>query len=153
MSHVPHMKEKTLRYKGHAAKIKLLKDMGLFSEDERSLNNINYRPIDFTADLLKENWLLLEKEEEFTVMRIICQNQDKKIQIDLYDEYNTNTHITSMARTTGYTCTAGANLILQNILQDIGVFPPEMIGKKLICYDFIINYLKERNVNLKIKTT
>ena len=149
MSHVPHMKEKTLRYKGHAEKIKLLKEMGLFSENSRSLNNITYRPIDLTADLLKENWLLLDEEEEFTVMRIICQNQDKKIQIDLYDEYNTNTHISSMARTTGYTCTAGANLILQNIFQDTGVFPPELIGKKLTCYDFIIQYLEERNVILK----
>tara|TARA_Y100001968_G_C19381887_1_gene730760 strand:- start:439 stop:1554 length:1116 start_codon:yes stop_codon:yes gene_type:complete len=153
MSHVPYMKEKTLRYKGHSKKIKLLKDIGLFSYNERSINNIKYRPIDFTSDILKENWRLSEYEEEFTVMRIICQNQNKKIQIDLYDEYNQQTKITSMARTTGYTCTAGANLVLKNMFNDVGVFPPELIGRKRICHDFILNYIKERDINLKIKTT
>ena len=152
MSHVPFMKEKTLRYKGHAEKIKLLKDMGLFNENKRSVNNVIYRPIDITADLLKENCLLSEEEEEFTVMRIICKNQNKKIQIDLYDEYDKKTKITSMARTTGYTCAAGANLILKNMFQSVGIFPPELIGRESLCYDFIINYLDQRNVNLKIKT-
>ena len=56
-----------------------------------------------------------------------------------------------MARTTGYTCTAGANLVLKNIFNNIGVFPPEIIGKNLSCYEFIIKYLQERNVNLKTK--
>ena len=151
MAHVPHMKEKTLRYKGHANTIQLLKDIGLFSLNERSINNIKYRPIDFTSDILKENWFLSENEEEFTVMRIICQNQDKKIQIDLYDEFDKKTNITSMARTTGYTCTAGANLILKNIFNNHGVFPPELIGKIRTCYDFILSYINERNINLKIK--
>tara|TARA_B100001250_G_scaffold410521_1_gene437130 strand:- start:6948 stop:8063 length:1116 start_codon:yes stop_codon:yes gene_type:complete len=153
MSHVPYMKEKTLRYKGHAQKINLLKDIGLFSDNERSINNIKYRPIDITSDILKENWCLSKDEEEFTVMRVICQNQIKKIQIDLYDKYDKQTNITSMARTTGYTCTAGANLILKNIFHDVGVFPPELIGKKLICHNFILDYIKQRNINLKIKAT
>ena len=46
MSHVPNMKEKTLRYPGHAKKIQLLKDIGLFSEKTKSLNDYNFKPID-----------------------------------------------------------------------------------------------------------
>ena len=151
MSHVPNMKEKTLRYPGHVEKIQLLKEIGFFHEEIRNLKNHNYKPIDITADILKEKWFLKEGEEEFTVMKIIMENKNKKIQIDLYDEYDKKTNTTSMARTTGYTCTAGVNLILEKLFSRKGIFPPELIGKEKVCYNFIINYLKERNINLKTR--
>ena len=150
MSHVPDMKEKTLRYPGHTKKIQLLKDIGFFDNNKRKIKNIHYKPIDITSDILKEKWFLKENEEEFTVMKIIINSNSKKVEIDLYDEYDKKTNITSMARTTGYTCTAGVNLILNDLFLDKGVFPPEMIGKKSECYNFIINYLKKRNINLQI---
>ncbi len=149
MSHVPNMKEKTLRYPGHVQKIQLLKEIGFFNEDTRSVNNHNYKPIEVTADILKEKWFLEEGEEEFTVMKIILENDDKKVQIDLYDEYDKKTKTTSMARTTGYTCSAGVNLITENLFSQKGVFPPELIGKEKTCYDFAIKYLEERNIYLK----
>ena len=152
MSHVPNMKEKTLRYPGHAKKIQLLKDIGLFSTKTKSLNDYNFKPIDIIAEILKKDWHLEEGEKEFTVMRIIMKNNDKQIQVDLYDEYDTQTEITSMARTTGYTCTAGANLIINKIFNKKGVYPPELISIEDNCYNFIINYLEERNVILKTKT-
>jgi len=152
MSHVPNMIEKTLRYPGHAKKIQLLKDIGFFNHEKININNKIYSPIEMTAELLKKDWLLKEEEKEFTVMRIIMEGKDKKTTIDLFDEYNTATNITSMARTTGYTCTAGANLILNNLFNKQGVFPPELIGKENKCYNFIINYLKERSINLTTQT-
>ena len=54
-----------------------------------------------------------------------------------------------MARTTGYTCTAGANLLINKIFDKKGVFPPELVGKDTKSYKFIISYLKEREINLK----
>ena len=148
MSHVPYMKEKTLRYPGHAKKIQFLKDGGFFSYNEKIINGVNYHPIEITADILKENWFLKENEEEFTVMRIILENKNQNITIDLYDEYDKHTNITSMARTTGYTCTAGANLLTNNLFKNKGVFPPELIGKDIKCYEFIIKYLNQRNIHL-----
>jgi saccharopine dehydrogenase-like NADP-dependent oxidoreductase len=56
-----------------------------------------------------------------------------------------------MARTTGYTCTAAVNLIAEKQFTEKGTFPPELISKDRSCYDFIINYLKERNVVLRKK--
>ena len=52
-----------------------------------------------------------------------------------------------MARTTGYTCTAAVNLIAKKLFTEKGVFPPELVGKDKKCFDFVMNYLKERNVN------
>ena len=57
-----------------------------------------------------------------------------------------------MARTTGFTCTSGANLILKNLFNQKGVFPPEIIGQHKDCYEYIIKYLNLRNVNLKFQT-
>jgi len=52
-----------------------------------------------------------------------------------------------MARTTGYTCTAVVNLLTQSLFNEKGVFPPELVGKHKNCFDFIIEYLKERKIN------
>jgi len=51
-----------------------------------------------------------------------------------------------MSRTTGFTCTASANLIAKNLFKEKGVFPPELVGKYKECFDFVRNYLEERNV-------
>jgi saccharopine dehydrogenase-like NADP-dependent oxidoreductase len=58
-----------------------------------------------------------------------------------------------MARTTGYTATAVANLFLEGLFTEKGVFPPELIGKHEVCFQYILNYLKDRNVTyVKTKT-
>ena len=72
------------------------------------------------------------------------------IEYNLLDRYDPVTKISSMARTTGYTCTAAVNLIVKNLFNEKGIFPPELVGKYKNCFDFVINYLKERNVNWKM---
>ena len=53
------------------------------------------------------------------------------------------TNTSSMARTTGYTATAAANLFLEGIFKEKGVFPPELVGKHKACFDYFISYLKK----------
>jgi saccharopine dehydrogenase-like NADP-dependent oxidoreductase len=52
-----------------------------------------------------------------------------------------------MSRTTGYTCTAGVHLIAKKLFTEKGVFPPELVGRQKACFDFVIDYLRERGVN------
>jgi saccharopine dehydrogenase-like NADP-dependent oxidoreductase len=70
-----------------------------------------------------------------------------KVVYNLYDEYCHKTNTSSMARTTGYTATAAVHLILNNLFNEKGVFPPELVGKHENCFNFIFDYLKERNVH------
>ena len=84
-------------------------------------------------------------------MRIILKSSKVSYEVNLYDEYDHRTDITSMARTTGYTCTAGASLLIKKLFTEQGIFTPELIGKEKACYDFILEYLKERGVVLKTK--
>ncbi len=150
MGHIPNMKEKTLRYPGHIDLIKALIEGGFFSEEKINIAGAEISPLQFSSKILFKQWKLGEEEREFTVMKIKISGKengiDKTITYDLYDEYNANTKTSSMARTTGYTCNAAVNLIVNNVFNEKGIFPPELVGKHENCFEFILSYLKERGV-------
>jgi saccharopine dehydrogenase-like NADP-dependent oxidoreductase len=116
------------------------------------INGTEISPLDFTSKILFNEWKLGETEKELTVMRVTLKGINKKEEIveviyNLYDEYCPETRTSSMARTTGYTATAVVNMLLEGLFTEKGVFPPELIGKHEGCFKYILNYLKERNVN------
>ena len=142
MNHIPNLKEKTLRYPGHAELMLEYHNKGLFND----------KNIDETSKKLFEAWKLDENEIEFTVLDIIIKGDMKIIIYHLYDEFNLESRTSSMARTTGYTATASINLILESLWNDYGVFPPEMVGVKPECIQFILQYLSQRDVVISEKT-
>lgn len=150
---VPNMKEKTLRYPGHIRLIKALMETGFFSNEKINVKGQEIVPFDFTTSLLFKKWKLHPNEHEFTVMRVKVKgnenNKAKEIVYDLFDKYDDSERISSMARTTGFTGTAGAELILQGLFTEKGVFPPELVGKHENCFHFVIDYLKNRKVIYK----
>ena len=141
MNHIPNMKEKTLRYPKHAQLMIDYRKKGLFDTDN----------IQETSKQLFEDWKLEKGEAEFTIMDIIIEGTTEKIEYHLYDEFNTTSQTSSMARTTGYTATATINLILEQKWIDSGVFPPEIIGEKEQCMHHIFNYLENRNITITKK--
>jgi len=149
MPHVPNMIEKTLRYPGCVEYLKVLRASGFFSYDKINVNGVDIRPIDVTSKLLFPKWKMKEGDQDFTVMRIIMKGQEDgenvSYRYDLLDRYEENT--ISMARTTGFTCTAVANLVLDKKYTKIGISPPEFLGEN---FEEIRDYLKQRNVNYKI---
>ena len=150
MSHVPNMIEKTLRYPGCVEYIKVLRESGFFSYDEVEINGTKVRPIDLTSKLLFPKWEMKEGDEDYTVMRIKIKGleNDKNVcyTYELLDSFTGNT--ISMARTTGFTCTAVVNLVLDNKYKNIGVSPPEFLGMH---FKEVNEYLKERKVIYKSK--
>jgi lysine 6-dehydrogenase len=157
MPHIKNMKEKTLRYPGHVEYVSVLKESGFFNTKEIEINGTKISPLDFTSKVLFDEWKLGETEEEITVMRITVkgENADGKIEeivYTLHDEYCFETKTSSMARTTGYTASAAANLFLEGKFKEKGVFPPELVGKHEECFHYFLNYLKERNIHYKKKS-
>ena len=154
MSHIPNLKEKTLRYPGHAEYIKVLKESGFFNSEKIDVNGVGIAPLEFTSKILFDEWKLGEREEELTVMRVTIKGkndkgQHKEVVYHLHDEYDSETRTSSMARTTGYTATAAANMLLAGVFEAKGVFPPELIGKNAVCFEYIMKYLEERRVFYK----
>jgi lysine 6-dehydrogenase len=149
----PDMLEKTLRYPGHAEKMKLLRDSGFLSNEPIEVNDREIRPIDLTTALLFPMWELREGEEDLTVMRIevkgIGKGRRTRYTYDLLDRYDAATRTTSMARTTGYTATMAARLLADGLWERPGIVPPEHIGRDPECVQFILTGLRERGIDYR----
>ncbi len=150
MKNIPDMIEKTLRYPGCIEYLKVLRESGFFSYEEIDVNGAKIRPIDLTARLLFPKWQLKPGEEDYTIMRItirgIENGTEKTYRYDLLDRFDRENQVISMARTTGYTCTAAANLLLDKGYTKYGVSAPEMVGAVEGNLQYILKYLEERNV-------
>lgn len=154
---IPNMREKTLRYPGHTNLIKSLIKGGFFSTEKISFNGMEISPLDFSSAVLINQWKSKPDEEEFTIMRIKLTGKDKNQKqttfiYDLFDTNDTITQTSSMSRTTGFTCTATLNLIMNGMFTKKGVFPPENVGCYPNCFNFVMQYLKDRNVHYKVTT-
>ena len=150
MHGIPNMIEKTLRYPGCIEYLRVLRESGFFSYEEMEIKGVKIRPIDITAKLLFPKWKLKPGEEEFTVMRIRMSGEEgdesKSYEYNLLDRTDKATDTLSMARTTGYTCTAAVNLVADGKFSRKGICPPEFLGEDGDNFSFISNYLKERGV-------
>ena len=150
MSHIPNMIEKTLRYPGCVEYLKVLRECGYFSYDIIEVKGNKIRPIDLTSKLLFPMWEMKEGDEDYTVMRIKISGDENGNKVcytySLLDRYQDST--ISMARTTGYTCTAVTNLVLQGKYKRTGISPPEFLGDH---FDEVSKYLNDRNVIYNVK--
>lgn len=149
---IDFMIEKTLRYPGHAELMRVFRESGFFSADPIEIEGKYVSPLAFTSKLLFDQWKLREGEEDLTVMQIIVEGQKgasrRRYVFDLYDEFDHETGATSMARTTGYTCTITARQVLNGLFTRKGICPPEFIGGTDGCYQDLMNELEKRKIQL-----
>ncbi len=154
---IPNMKEKTLRYPGYIDQIKLLKDYGFFQTEEIEIDGKQIRPVDLTSHLLISKWKLEDDEPEFTVMKIIISgienSKNVKYIYELFDKFDEETQTSSMARTTGYSCTSAVELVLNGDYTEKGLFPPEFLGAKNGCLKKMLAYQEDRNIIYNISKT
>jgi saccharopine dehydrogenase-like NADP-dependent oxidoreductase len=147
---IPFMRERTLRYPGHTELMKVLNETGFFNKEPIYVNDQKIAPIELTAKLLFHKWKLEDDEHEFTVMRIEMNGtengKEKIIVYKLFDRYDEETGTSSMARTTGYTCTAVAKLVLNGEYIRKGISPPEFIGAEENSFKKVMEYLNERGI-------
>jgi saccharopine dehydrogenase-like NADP-dependent oxidoreductase len=155
-SKVPFMQEKTLRYPGHIERIRVLRESGFLNTEPIEVGSVKVRPLDLSSRLLFPLWRLEEGEADLTVMRVSVEGLHAANRIrrtfELLDRFDPATRTTSMARTTGYTCTAGVRLLAQGLFRQAGIVPPEFVGREQPCYDFVMAELGRRGVVLSEKT-
>ncbi len=153
---IPTMLEKTIRYADTTKYLLLLKELGYLSDNPIEIGDTTISPLEITSQLLLPHWKLEDEDRDVTVMKIVADgtiNHDHSQQkVSLIDYYDENNKTTSMARTTGFTCTAIVNLILQNKWNKTGLIPPEYFGMDEVAYQFILNYLHNRGVDYQTNT-
>jgi saccharopine dehydrogenase-like NADP-dependent oxidoreductase len=147
---VPDMKEKTLRYPGHIEKMRMLRESGFFGKEKIRVAGTEISPLDLTTTLLFPMWFMEEGDEDFTVMRVAVEGevggQRVRKELNLLDRYDRATKTTSMARTTGYTCTAAVRLVAKGGYTRRGISPPELVGQQPGAWDFIREDLAKRGI-------
>ncbi len=150
---IPNMVEKTVRYYGTTQYIKMLKKLDFFSSSPILLGNQEVCPVDVSAELLKADWMMSSEDRDMTVMKMEItgkhDNQAMTIEYLLLDTFDETTGNTSMARTTGFTCTSIVNYILSGSWKKTGVCPPEYFGMDYDAYEYIHRYLQDRGVIYK----
>jgi saccharopine dehydrogenase-like NADP-dependent oxidoreductase len=153
-SKVPDMIEKTLRYPGHSESMRMLANIGFFSEEPLQIEGMPVRPIDLTAKLLIPAWQLDEGDKDLTVLRVevegLVEGEHVMRRYDLLDRFDSDSGTTSMARTTGYTCTAMVNAIAEGLYSDPGLSPPELVGRNEECFYYIFDYLAARGIRFDV---
>lgn len=153
---VPHMAEKTLRYPGHIEYVRVLRESGFLAADPVQVGEVTVRPIDLAAALLFPRWQLARGEPEFTAMEITLQGQadgrPRTVVYRLFDRTDERTGTSSMARTTGYTCTAIARLVLEGRFTRKGICPPEFVGAAEGCCERVVADLQARGIALQMES-
>jgi len=147
----PDMREKTMRWPGHAELMAVFRETGFFSHDPVSVDGVEVAPIDVVSTLLFDAWRLKPGEEDVTLMRVVVEGElhGNKIREtwDLVDRFDRATGMTSMARTTGYTCTSMVRMLAAGLYTEPGISPPEYVGRDLRCWNALLEDYRERGIS------
>jgi saccharopine dehydrogenase-like NADP-dependent oxidoreductase len=135
----------------------LLREAGFFRTDPVDVGGggggAKVRPIDLAAKLLAPMWRLEHGEADVTILKVIVEGtkagKETRLTYDLVDAYEPTTGVHATARATGYTATAAVRMIARGLFADKGVFPPELVGLKKPCVDFLLAELRARGVIYK----
>ncbi len=148
----PFKKEKTLRFPGHVNLMRAFRDSGFLNADPVEVDGQAVKPISLTSRLLFDQWKLKEGEEDFTVLRVIVEGKKGGQTIcytyDLLDKYDRQTNTTSMARTTGYTCTIAVRQVANKLFTQKGILPPEFLGRTPGSFENFLTEYAKRNIHL-----
>lgn len=147
---IPNMIEKTLRYPGHIELMKIFREVKFFSDKEIEVKGKSIKPVDLTAKLLFPFWSPEKGEQDFTVLDVLIAGKEKDKKSShryfVFDSYDPAEHNSSMARTTGFTCSAAARYLIDNNYDRRGICPPEFLGEDENCYNYIVSYLSKKRI-------
>ncbi len=150
---VPAMKEKTLRYPGHARLMEAFREAGLFGTEPIEIDGVSVRPIDVTTRLLFPAWTYAEEEEDLTVMRVtaegLADGEPATLTWNLLDRFDAERGFSSMARTTGFPCTLIARELVAGRLPRHGVIVPEELGRDAGLVERVLAGLAARQVEVR----
>jgi len=132
------LEEWTLRWPGHLEKMKVLRELGFFSDEH----------LEGTLRVITP--LMTYECPDFSIMQVFgrgkLDGEPKEIGYLLRDEERDG--FTSMARVTGFTASAVARLVAEKSCI-FGVIPPEILGMRIDTFTRIAGELEERGITLE----
>ena len=146
---VPFMKEKTVRWPGHADIMRVFRETGLFSREPIIVHTVAVTPLEITSALLFPKWTYEPGEEDLTVLRVTAEAADRTLAWEMIDQYDAASGTSSMSRTTALPCAITARLIVAGRFARRGVITPEQIGSEPGLLDHVLGELAARGVQVR----
>ena len=154
MDGVGDMWEKTLRYPGHAEKVRLLEAMGLFEEEKIKVEGEEVSPRKLAVKLFEQT-LRKPEVKDFVALKVeVCgvkNGEEMDYTYHMLDNYDEKRGVTAMARTTAYPMSIVAQLILSGAIKEKGVVPPERLGMEDRVFRMFWESLKKRGIRISEK--
>ncbi|HVO36538.1 MAG TPA: saccharopine dehydrogenase family protein [Candidatus Acidoferrum sp.] len=146
------MWEKTLRFPGHADRIRAFEQLGFFDEKEVDVGSVKVSPRKLTVKLLGQKLGTSDAHDIVVLSVEVAGVKDRKGVCHAYrllDFYDRKHDVTAMARTTAYPASIVAQLMLDDTIKDKGVVPPEEIGMHDELFSKIMTELEKRDVTIE----
>lgn len=115
---------KTIRYKGHCAKMKVLFDVGMCSEDPVQVGKCTVTPRAVLSKVLEE--ILPHQDKDMVLLRVTARGEEEKI-YEMIDYYDETLEMTAMARTTAFPTSIIAQMMADGTITERGALPPERV--------------------------
>jgi len=145
------MWEKTLRYPGHAEKIKTLEALGFFADEKVNVEGVSVSPRKLTVRLLAQK-LWRPEIKDIVALKVevigVANGKQKPCIYHLLDHCDKKRDITAMARTTAYPASIVAQMMLERRLEEKGVLPTEKIGMNDELFQLFMSELEKRGIKI-----
>lgn len=148
-SDVNSLEYKTLRYKGHAEKFKLLVDLGFTDRTKKVTVDGHEVKLRSVLKAVLEPITELGGKQDAVVLRVLVAGVKAGEEVSY--EYNMvtikepETGVTAMARATAYTISVVAQMVGKGLIDKRGAYPPEMV----VPGDEYIIEMAKRGVEIK----
>ncbi len=148
--------QKTVRWPGYAAKVTVLKEMGLLSQEPVEVDGVPVVPKRLLDALLYPHVRPEEGDRDITVFRVeVVGEKDgrrQRYKTEMVDRYDERLGFTSMARTTAFTGAIVARMIARGDLKATGLLSPEQVITGPL-FDRLMRELEAANIRFDITTS
>jgi len=143
--------EKTIRWPEHWPGIDTLKECGLLDLDPHDFKGVKIIPREFLLSMITPRLQARDGETDVCVMynTTIGTRDGKPVKIEhfMWDEADKSNGISSMMRVTGYPVAIMAKLMMEGLIPEKGIVPPEDCVKGDV-YTRFMEELKKRDINI-----
>ncbi|UCC62724.1 MAG: saccharopine dehydrogenase NADP-binding domain-containing protein [Anaerolineae bacterium] len=147
--------QKTFRWPGYAAKVTVLREMGLLSHEPVEVEGMRVAPKKVLDAVLYPRVRLEEGERDITLFRVEAvgekQGQPRRYKIEMVDRYDEALGFTSMARTTAFTGAIVARMVARGDLKTRGFVTPEKVITGPL-FEKLVEELAAVNVRFDVTT-
>ncbi len=146
---VERLEYKTLRYPGHAATMRAVRDLGLLSKEPVTVDSTRVVPRRLFIACVTPR-LTHPDDPDLVVLRVIVEGERRgeptRLVWELLDREDPETGISAMERVTGFSLAITGLFLGRGVIPEPGVAP----AYRAIPYDLYLEELKERGIRVRL---